>query len=396
MKKKVVIVGGGSAGLMCADLLDASRLDVHLYEATEKVGRKFLVAGKGGFNLTHSGSLQEIQSAYHPSGFMDRAIAQYPVSDFRSYLSEKGIRTFEGSSGKIFPVEPVKPFEVLEVIRNNIESKGVQIHLGEKWSGWNGDNLVFGAKTVAADYIIFALGGASWPKTGSNGDWLSHFEDKGVKTYSWQSSNAKMLTNWHPEFIQKHSGSPLKNIGVHVDDLIIPGEGLIDKLGIEGGAIYAANRPVRAELNVRNAASISIDLKPNTSQEDIITILRNRNKSITHTLRKELRLDQVKFDLLYYHLSKEEFTDLDQLAHFIKQFPLTITGLAPIEEAISSVGGVGVEALTHDFALKSMPHVYCIGEMVNWDTRTGGYLLQACYSMAHTCSTKIGLLTSEL
>jgi len=384
MKKRIAIFGGGPAAMGLAYFLNSERYDVIIYEQNKTCGRKFLVAGKGGFNLTHGEPLEQLKSRYLPKGFLDPALDAFTNGDLRSWMGALGIETFVGSSGRVFPISGIKPIQVLGTILEKLDTKGIQIMYNKQWSGWSAAHLpiVNEGEEVEADYYVYALGGASWKVTGSSGAWASHFADKGVVVLPFESSNCAYNVPWSSSFLEGAEGQPLKNIAVRCGDKIQKGELVITKFGLEGNGIYALSPKIRKELYQAGEAIVYIDLKPTLDMGRVkARLLNSRSKKVTETLKNDIKLNKVQVLLLKEYTSRAEFLDLDKLALAIKGLPIKITGLAPLDEAISTVGGVSTQALDRHFQLKQLNNSFCIGEMVDWDAPTGGYLLQGCISM---------------
>ena len=394
-KKSIAIIGGGAAALMLACHIDTDKYTVTVYERNNATGRKLLVAGDGGFNLTHSEEVDQFISRYSPSSFLEKSIRSFTNKDLQFWLKAIGIDTYTGTSKRIFPVKGTKPIDVLNAILNVLNLNDVKIKTMHTWMGWNKENdLVFLNNNetipVKADITVFALGGASWKVTGSDGSWLSYFEKMGIKTVPFQASNCAVKINWSKEFIDRAGGESLKNISVKIAGNERKGELVITKFGLEGGAIYAMTEQIRKQLNEFSLATVYIDLKPSLTVFDVLNKIKNRgNKSLNKVLEDELKFSDSKIELLKTILTKEEYTDPDVLSDKIKNLPVIITGLAPIDEAISTVGGIPLEEVDDNFQLKKMPDHYCIGEMLDWDAPTGGYLLQACFSMAFYLAKKL-------
>ncbi|WP_018344195.1 NAD(P)/FAD-dependent oxidoreductase [Cytophaga aurantiaca] len=393
--KKVAIIGGGPSALMLAAMLDEKKYAVHIYEKNAAVGRKFLVAGDGGFNLTHSESIDLFVARYTPNNFLEEALRAFTNQNLCDWLKNIGIETYTGSSKRIFPVKGIKPIEVLNAFLKKLTEKNVQIHTLHEWKGWNEKNqIVFQNKKenihVDADMIVFALGGASWSVTGSDGTWLNLFQKKGIDVVPFQASNCGYTIQWPDVFIEKQEGKWLKNISVVCGDKQKQGELVITKSGIEGGAIYALSPEIRKQLSQKNVAEIAIDFKPTFSKEDLVQKLSAKSKkSVTEILGKEINLSDVQITMLKVFLSKEDFIAVDKLAEYIKHFPLSITGRVPIDEAISTVGGIPLTEVDENFQLKKIPNQYVLGEMLDWDAPTGGYLLQGCFSMGAWVAGKV-------
>jgi uncharacterized flavoprotein (TIGR03862 family) len=399
MKKTISIIGGGTSALLLASFLDSSKFKVTIYERNKTVGRKFLVAGDGGFNLTHSEDIETFIKRYTPPSFLEKSLRDFNNNDFRQWLDDIGVPTFVGSSKRIYPKEGIKPIEVLTSIQKHLEDKQIQIKNFQTWTGWNNDNaLIFNNKEVVkSDIVIFALGGGSWEVTGSKGEWLHTFESKGIKITPLQSSNCAYKINWDTKFISQNEGKPLKNIAITVDGKTQKGEAVITKFGIEGNAIYALSPQIREHLAESNIAKIRIDLKPTLTKEVILEKINNSKiKKITDILKSDLKLSQVQIRLLKTHTSKDVFFDYTKLAYAIKHLQIEITDIAPINEAISTVGGIDLSSVDDNFQLTNLPNQYCIGEMLNWDAPTGGYLIQACASMGGNLARFLNLFTKAI
>lgn len=392
MKKSIAIIGGGSAALMLAAHLDETKFDVTIYERNSAAGRKFLVAGDGGFNLTHSEELKKFIQRYTPADFFKPIISSFTNTDLQNWLKNIGIETFVGSSKRIFPIEGIKPIDVLNAILNELKRKNVSIKTNHVWKGWENNKIIFetpdsnvilsGVEGKAADITIFALGGSSWKVTGSDGSWTNYFAEKGIEITPFQASNCAYEVKWKNEFLTSAEGKILKNISIKCDNNERKGELTITKFGLEGGAIYALSPQIRKQLNNTGTAEIFIDLKPSLTIEKIKDKFSARgNRSIKKLLIDRLNFDDTLIELLKTLLSKDDFTYLEILASKIKNLPITITSSAPIDEAISTVGGIALSEIDSNFELKKLPNTYCIGEMLDWDAPTGGYLLQGCFSM---------------
>jgi uncharacterized flavoprotein (TIGR03862 family) len=389
MKKMVAIVGGGASGLLLGLFLDHLKFNVHIYEQKKTLGRKFLVAGKGGFNLTHGSGIEEMIQEYEPPSFIRPFLTAFSNLDLRAFLASLGINTFVGSSGRVFPEDSIKPFEVLEAIKVKLVDRGVKIHTSSKWLGFDDGNLLIDVQgsviKVDPDIVIFGLGGKSWIKTGSDGLWKDHFLQRGIKVLPFQPSNCGIKINWPEEFLKKWEGKPIKNIAVSIRDDCRVGELLITKYGLEGGAVYALSRQVRKTLDEGRKPILYIDLKPDISDPQKIILKKSlkSDKSVTYILKKELRLEKVKLAMIKSIIDKKTFTDRGNLENFVHQLPLEIESLVDLDQAISTVGGVALNEVTEHLELKKLANHYVMGEMLDWDAPTGGYLLQACFSMAH-------------
>lgn len=414
-KKSIAIIGGGSSALMLACSLDSTKYNISIYEKNSALGRKFLVAGKGGFNLTHSENIEQFAERYHPKEFILPFLKHYSNTDFRNWLQSIGIETYVGTSKRVFPIKGIKPIDVLKAIENKLKNNSVSIHYNHEWKGWDNIQLIFSEnnqiKNIETDIVVFALGGASWKVTGSNGQWASYFNDKGIQTFPFYPSNCAYQINWDTELLKHIEGHPLKNCAFTCGNITRKGEAVITRFGIEGSGIYPLSPAIREQLiskkqirhpeldsgsNQMNQsqydrpANLFIDFKPDLSEKEIKLRLENRGKlSMKDGLENRINLSKTQIGLIKHKTSKEEYNDVEVIVKFIKSFPLTITGFAPIDQAISTVGGILLSEVNHDLELNKLPNHYCIGEMLDWDSPTGGYLLQACFSMGKFLADKL-------
>lgn len=383
MKQSIAIIGGGSSALLLAAFLDTSRFEVTVYERNKTLGRKFLVAGKGGFNLTHSEAMPAFTKRYTPKDFLQEALLYFDNQQLRLWLEKIGIPTFIGSSKRVYPTQGIKPIEVLNRILQVLKNKGVVFKTKHHWTGWNDENqLIFNKNTlIDADYHVFALGGGSWKVTGSDGHWSALFAKKNIKTTPFLAANCAYHIKWANDFIQNHQGKPLKNIAISCEEQTQKGEAVITEFGLEGNAIYALSPAIQQQLNSQQKATIFLDLKPMLSLEDISNRLLDPQQKMSNILRKKLKLSPPQIQLIKSQLSKEQFLNKDSLALHIKKLPLNVYAPAPIDQAISTMGGIALHEITPKFELQKIKHTFCIGEMLDWNAPTGGYLLQACFSM---------------
>ena len=382
MKKKnnkVVIIGGGPTGLMCAhQLAKIADLEIHVYDAQKTFGRKLLVAGNGGFNLTHSEPINEMIAKYKnlPAWF-EQAIIDFDNQSTIQFIEKDiGIETFIGSSNRIFPKKGIKPANMLKRWLYDLESKGVHLHTHKKMIDFDHKMIAFedGSK-IHFDFLVIALGGISWSKTGSDGNWLNLFEQKNIPIKPFSSSNVGTLINWPKSISDKYNRAPIKFVKVKVADFEITGDLMLTPYGLEGTPVYASTHFLKHSTSL-----LQIDFKPLTPLTTILKKLKTSSKSISKTLKEDIKLDTVVVDLIKAYSNKETFQDPIQLAQLIKNFPLPTQGLRPIEEAISSAGGVKWSNLNQYSALNNFPNIFLGGEMLDWDAPTGGYLLQACFS----------------
>ncbi|MGR7812916.1 NAD(P)/FAD-dependent oxidoreductase [Lacinutrix undariae] len=382
MKKQIAIIGGGPSAFLLAAFLDTEKFDITIYEKNKTAGRKFLVAGKGGFNLTHSEPILQLIERYTPSVFLKNALLDFSNTDFRNWLSKIGITTYVGSSKRVYPEVGIKPIEVLNTILKHLKNRGITIKYEHTFLGWNTHNSpIINNTAITTDYSVFALGGGSWKVTGSDGSWIDTFSEKNSVTQPFKASNCAFKINWSSNFIKKHEGKPLKNIAIACAEKTQKGEAVITTFGLEGNAIYALSPQIRTELAANQKAIVLIDFKPTLTLQNVLSkIITSNYRSTTDILKKDLKLSASQIDLLKTYLSKTDYLTAETLAKNIKKFPLIIENTSEIDEAISTVGGIDLEAVSKNFELQNLPNQFCIGEMLDWDAPTGGYLLQACAS----------------
>ena len=384
MKKKIAIIGGGPSSLLLAAFLDTDLFDITIFEKNKSFGRKFLVAGKGGFNLTHSETIETFIERYTPSIFLEKSLSEFNNQDLIQWFTDIGIPTFVGSSKRVFPLKGIKPIEVLNAILQVLKDKKIDFQFEQTWIGWNEDEKIIfqSGLNIQTDYVVFALGGGSWKVTGSDGQWLDIFSNKGIKTLPFKSANCAYKIQWPEHFISKNEGKPLKNISATCGSKIQKGEAVITRFGLEGNAIYALSPQIQKELDAKKSITIFLDLKPSLSEEIILKKLTDSKlKKTSDKLRGDIKLSTIQLSLLKSYSKKEDFLDHKKLSQIIKKLPLDILSAAPIDEAISTTGGINLKEVNEHFQLKKIDRTFCIGEMLDWNAPTGGYLLQACFSM---------------
>jgi uncharacterized flavoprotein (TIGR03862 family) len=382
MKKTISIIGGGPSSLLLAAFLNTEKFDITIYEKNKTVGRKFLVAGKGGFNLSHSEPIAELIERYTPSSFLKKSLVHFTNDHFRNWLHTLEIPTYIGSSKRVYPKVGIKPITVLNTILKHLKKKGIIFKYEHTFSGWDSkNNLIINDVIISSDFTVFSLGGGSWKITGSDGGWLETFQRKSIQTIPFEASNCAFKIDWNSEFIKKNEGDPLKNITVSCSGKTQKGEAVITNFGLEGNAIYGLSPQIRAQFKSKKTASIYIDFKPTLTLDTVISKIINSNfKNTTQVLKKELKLSSSQIDLLKTYLPKESYLNTRLLAENVKEFPIEVTNVSPLDEAISTVGGIDLNAVDTHFQLHALPNQFCIGEMLNWDAPTGGYLIQACAS----------------
>lgn len=378
--QRVAIIGGGPAGMIAADRL-ADRFKVHLYEQGRTLGRKFLVAGDGGLNITTSAEGEALKEWYGPSSWMDAKLAAFGPPELRLWLQELGVPTFTGSSGRVFPERGIKPAEVLKAITTRLQDKSVQIHTEHRFIGFDPaarplmDHIGVPVEGEA-DFTLFALGGASWGKTGSTGEWRTYFEAIGVRTVPFRASNCGVEIDL-PENVRPHVGRPLKNIAITAGERTARGEATITEHGLEGNAIYPLIPAIRAQLEANGSAELIIDLKP----DNTVDALEQRLSGAAWKERvAALRMDRPMVALFKAFTPVTRYLDGRSFAQDVKQLHVPVKGLRPIEEAISTVGGIALDEVDDDLSLKKYPHLFVAGEMLDWDAPTGGFLLQGAFT----------------
>ncbi len=389
MKKKIVIVGGGSCALFLACQLDTKKYEVSIYEKNKTLGRKFLVAGGGGLNLTHSESSYNFIKKYSPHSFFKNSFSKFSNKNFINWLHKIGIETYVGSSGRVFPNKEKKPIDILNILINIIQQKKINIFKKHEWIGFDlTQSLLFknhkNTFTVKSDYFIYCMGGATWRVTGSDGSWLKKFENIGIPTFPFEASNCAFKINWPTELINRIEGKALKNCSFKVGKISQLGEVVLTRFGIEGGGIYPLSGSIRKQIKAYKKAELIIDFKPNLSEDVLFKKLTTikKTKNYSQQVLTLLNLNPTQLSLLKYYTSKEVFIMPNLLVKAIKNFKLELKETGPIDEAISSVGGIDLKILTPHFELKSFSNHFVIGEMLNYDAPTGGYLLQSCYTMS--------------
>lgn len=385
----VTIIGGGPAGLMAAEVLSQAGVRVDLYDGMPSVGRKFLLAGVGGMNITHSEAYPAFLSRYaERAPDIAPLLRQFGAEALCEWIHGLGIETFVGSSGRVFPTD-MKAAPLLRAWLKRLRDQGVVIHTRHRWLGWNADGGLIihspgGEKTVHSDAVLLALGGGSWSRLGSDGAWLKLLEAQGVPYAPLQPSNCGFeVTAWSDLMVSKFAGAPLKNVAIGLaDDKPRLGECVITSTGIEGSLIYALSAPIREAINRDGSATVHIDLLPGKPLDKVQAALAKPrgSRSMSKHLHSQLGLDGVKAALLRELAPAEHFNDPQQLAVDIKALPLPLVKTRPMDEAISTAGGVPFEALDERLMLKQLPGVFCAGEMLDWEAPTGGYLLTGCFA----------------
>ncbi|MBV4486682.1 TIGR03862 family flavoprotein [Pseudomonas sp. SWRI153] len=385
----VAIIGGGPAGLMAAEVLSQAGVRVDLYDGMPSVGRKFLLAGVGGMNITHSEAYPAFLSRYaERAPQIAPLLRAFDADALCQWIHDLGIETFIGSSGRVFPTD-MKAAPLLRAWLKRLRDSGVVIHTRHRWLGWDEHGALRivspqGEISIEPDATLLALGGGSWSRLGSDGAWMLPLEQRGVDLAPLQPSNCGFeVQAWSELMVSKFAGAPLKNIAIGLnDDIPRLGECVITATGIEGSLIYALSAPIREEINRYGAAVIHIDLLPGWPVDKLQAALSKPrgSRSMAKHLHSQVGIDGVKASLLRELTDAESFADPALLARAIKALPLTLVKTRPLDEAISSAGGVRFEAMDERLMLKALPGVFCAGEMLDWEAPTGGYLLTGCFA----------------
>jgi uncharacterized flavoprotein (TIGR03862 family) len=387
---RVAVIGGGPAGLMAAEVLADAGVQVDLYDAMASVGRKFLLAGKGGMNITHAEPYADFVQRYGKQGAAVQPwLDAFDPTALRAWIHGLGVDTFVGTSGRVFPAD-MKAAPLLRAWLARLRAAGVRFHMRHRWLGWDGAALRMatpeGEVDMRADAVILALGGASWARLGSDGRWVPLLQAHGVAVAPLLPSNCGFDTDWSAHFSSRFAGAPLTTVAIawrdaHGNLVRRQGQCIVTATGIEGSLIYALSGPVRDQLLVDGTATIWLDLLPDIDAGRVAAELqRGRgSRSMASHLQSRLGIKGVKAGLLREVLGAAAYADPAQLAGAIKRLPVVLKRTRPIDEAISSAGGVAFTALDGAM-LKAVPGVFVAGEMVDWEAPTGGYLLSACFA----------------
>ncbi|NMG30145.1 TIGR03862 family flavoprotein [Aromatoleum evansii] len=406
---RVAVIGAGPAGLMAAETAAARGCTVDVYDAMPSPGRKFLLAGIGGLNLTHAEPSAAFVTRYRErQAELAPLLERFGAAALRTWAAKLGIETFVGSSGRVFPKE-MKAAPLLRAWLHRLRQAGVRLHVRHRWLGWDdargGDKdptrgLRFatpeGECLIAADALILALGGGSWAKLGSDGAWMPWLAQRGVELAPLKPANCgfdvgllagNTAAGWSAHFRERFAGAPVKSVAAHITDARgqtheRAGECMISASGIEGGMIYALSAPLRDTIEATGSATLHLDLAPGRSLERLATDLaRPRGaRSMASHLQSKAGIEGVKAGLLRECTTKDVLADANRLAAVIKALPIVLAAARPLDEAISSAGGVLFEALDDRLMLRALPGVFCCGEMLDWEAPTGGYLLTACFA----------------
>ncbi|WP_313643919.1 TIGR03862 family flavoprotein [Pseudomonas sp.] len=384
-----VVIGGGPAGLMAAEAMAQAGIDVQVFDAMPSVGRKFLLAGVGGMNITHSEAYPQFVARYaERQGEIEQLLRGFDADALRQWIHDLGIETFIGTSGRVFPTD-MKAAPLLRAWLKRLRDQGVVIHTRHRWLGWNDDGSLRiaypqGELRVHADAAVLALGGASWARLGSDGSWQPLLSERAVDIAPLRPSNCGFeVQGWSALLVDKFAGAPLKNIALSMPGMTPRrGEFILTAQGVEGSLVYAWSAQLRQAIERTGHAQLLLDLLPDKPVDKIAQALAKPrgSRSMAKHLHGQLGINGVKAGLLRELTTPATFTDPQALAQAIKALPITLISTRPLDEAISSAGGVRFEALDAGLMLRAMPGVFCAGEMLDWEAPTGGYLLTACFA----------------
>ncbi len=387
---RVAVIGGGPAGLMAAQALAQGGARVDVYDAMPSVGRKFLLAGRGGMNITHAEPYADFVTRYgkgEGEAALRSMLDAFGPQDVRDWVHGLGVDTFVGTSGRVFPTD-MKAAPLLRAWLHRLRESGVQFHMRQRWLGWRDGALLLstpdGEVTVQADALVLALGGASWARLGSDGAWVPLLEQRGIAVAPLVPANCGFDVDWSEHFSSRHAGEPLTTVAIVSTDgqgreVRKQGQFVVTQGGVEGSLIYALSAALREQIAVHGSTTIYLDLLPDLPQQRVTDEVQHPRgaRSLSSHLQSRLGLKGVKAGLLRECLSKQDFADASKLAQAIKRLPVRLLRPRPIDEAISSAGGVRWDALRGTM-LKAAPGVFVAGEMIAWEAPTGGYLLTAC------------------
>jgi len=385
----VAVIGGGPAGLMAAEVLTAAGVAVDLFDAMPSVGRKFLLAGKGGLNLTHAEPLDRFVQRYSARvATLSAPLQAFGPQALRDWAAALGVATFVGSSDRVFPSD-MKAAPLLRAWLHRLRGSGVRFHMRHRWTGFADDGALRfdspqGQTLWRPAATVLALGGASWPRLGSDGAWWPWLQARGVDLAPLQPSNSGFDVGWSEFFSSRFAGEPLKSVALRAGQFQQQGEFVVTAGGVEGSLIYAASSVLRDQIAAEGHATLELDLLPMRTLDWVTQELAHPRgpRSLSTHLKTRLHLSGVKAGLLWEIVPKAMQADPAAFAQAIKTLPIRVTAARPIAEAISSAGGVRFEGLDHRLMLRALPGVFIAGEMLDWDAPTGGYLLTACFSTA--------------
>ena len=390
--KSAVIIGGGPAGLMAAEVMVQGGSRVDIYDSMPSVGRKFLVAGKGGLNLTHAESREQFLSHYGSRrSVLEPFLDNFGQKEIIDWVHQLGTGTFVGTSRRVFPVG-MKTAPILRAWLRRLREAGVTFHPRHKWLGWDEDEVLRfnspeGEVSVHPDVVVLALGGGSWRRLGSTGEWVPVLEGRGVEVAKLKPSNCGFDVAWSEHFRSRFEGTPLKSVSLYFsnsngESYQKQGEFVVTKTGIEGSLIYSLSAQLRDEIEEHGIARIKLDLAPGWSEQRFTERLSlpRGSRTLSGHLEKTVHIKGVKAGLLREFMPKEDLQDTEKLSSAIKGLTIPLIATRPLDEAISSAGGVRFEELDANLMIRKLPGVFCAGEMLDWEAPTGGYLLSACFA----------------
>lgn len=387
---RVAIIGGGPAGLMAAEALTGAGHAVDLYDSMPSLGRKFLMAGKSGLNLTHAEPYGDFLSRFGPAAdHLRPMIDALKPEAIQAWARDLGVETFVGTSGRVFP-QDFKAAPLLRTWLRRLRANGLTIHVNHIWTGWDDDGALrfttpAGPKSIRPEATVLALGGASWPQLGSTATWVPWLQEHGVYIAPLKPANCGFDVAWSDHFIERFEGQPLKSVALRMGDEHASGECIITRSGLEGGPVYTLSKPLRDALELGGSVTLSIDLAPDLSERELTKRLakpRGKKSMATH-LKRTLGIEGVKAGLLREGTPAATFASPPLLAAAIKALPIVLTRPRPLGEAISTAGGVKWSQVDAGLQCKAMPKVWVAGEMLDWEAPTGGYLLSACLATGH-------------
>ena len=381
---------------MAAEMAALAGVSVDLFDSMPSVGRKFLLAGKGGLNLTHAEDFPNFIGRYRErQSVLEGHLRDFDAVAVREWAASLGIHTFVGSSQRVFPLE-MKSAPLLRAWLKRLRSLGVRFHVRHRWQGWDDSgDLMFGTPagplTFRAGAVVMALGGGSWARLGSDGAWCPLLASRGIQVRSLRPANCGFDLAWSPLFSERFAGTPVKPVVAHLPDSHPSPEGrrgefVITRTGIEGSLVYALSARLRDLIDLHGYADLELDLAPDRMQEGILQSLRKPHQglSLSNRLKRGAGLDAVKIGLLRERLTQDEIADSERLATTIKHLPMRLNAARPLDEAISSAGGVDFDSLDEQLMVRELPGLFCAGEMLDWEAPTGGYLLTACLATGRT------------
>ena len=386
MRPVAAIIGGGPAGLMAAERL-APHAEVHVFDAMPSLGRKFLLAGKSGLNITHAEDLDTFLTRFGPArAQLEPTLRAFPPAEIRKWAEALGVETFAGSSGRIFP-KAMKASPLLRAWLRRLNEAGVLFHSRHRWTGWTADGaLAFqtpeGETAFTADATVLALGGASWPRLGADGSWVPLLAERGIGVAALRPANCGFDVAWSPHMTEHFAGAPVKSVTLAFGDAHVKGDFVVTRTGIEGSAVYALSAALRDALETDGKAELILDLAPDRDEERLARDLaapRGKTSMANH-LRKKTGIDGAKAALLRECAPEGSFNDPEKLAYAIKHLAIPLDRPRPLAEAISAAGGIALGELDGNGMLAKLPGVFAAGEMLDWEAPTGGYLISACFA----------------